>query len=166
MDLELKNASKTDTGLGTGGCGSVCIQIVSSDPKLHKVTTRSTCMNGGYISNKLDKPKAYAFPPFSLVGMMLAKAMRDKCTLNIITPVWPSQPRYIQLWGWVYKIEFPISNPIFKIPHFQIPWQTQTKTNNLFAYTICWPLRYEVSGNSFLQRVYQAKLFNHLKVDE
>ena len=31
--------------------------------------------------------KAYAFPPFALIGRVLAKAMRDKCTLVTITPV-------------------------------------------------------------------------------
>ena len=36
--------------------------------------------------------KACPFPLFALIGRVLAKAMRGKCTLIIITPVWPSQP--------------------------------------------------------------------------
>ena len=37
---------------------------------------------------------AYAFPYFALIGRALAKAMTDKCTLIIITLVWPSQQWY------------------------------------------------------------------------
>ena len=40
------NVSETDAGIGNRGCGSVCIQVVSSDPKICKSTTRSTCMAG------------------------------------------------------------------------------------------------------------------------
>ena len=36
--------------------------------------------------------KAYAFPPFALIRGPIAKAMKDKCTLIIVTPVWLSQP--------------------------------------------------------------------------
>ena len=76
----------------TSGCGSVCIQVVPPDPKVHKPATRSSCMDAGCISNKLDKPKGITFPPFVLIGRAIAKAMKDKCTLIIVTPVWPSQP--------------------------------------------------------------------------
>ena len=36
--------------------------------------------------------KAYVFAPFTLIGRVLAKAMRDKFTLIIVTPVRRSQP--------------------------------------------------------------------------
>ena len=55
--------------------------------------------------------KAYAFPPFVLVGRMLAKAMRVKCTLIIITLVWPSQTWYTKLFT------MSTQDPIF-IPPF------------------------------------------------
>ena len=62
MDLEQINVSETDTCPGTSGCGSVWIHVVSSDPKIHNLATRSTCMDSGYISNKLDKPKSIYLP--------------------------------------------------------------------------------------------------------
>ena len=33
----------------------------------------------------------YLFPNFALIKRVLTKAMREKCTLIIITPVWASQ---------------------------------------------------------------------------
>ena len=57
--------------------------------------------------------RAYTFPPFALIGSVLAKVMRDKCTLIIITLLWPSQPWYTHL------LRMSIQDPIF-IPHFQI----------------------------------------------
>ena len=41
--------------------------------------------------------KAHTVPPFSLIGSVLAKAIRDRCTLIIITSVRSSQPCYTQL---------------------------------------------------------------------
>ena len=46
------------------------------------------------FSIKWTDLKAYAFPPFFLVGRCLAKILQDKATLVLITPVWPTQPWY------------------------------------------------------------------------
>ncbi|EYC23896.1 hypothetical protein Y032_0014g2204 [Ancylostoma ceylanicum] len=35
---------------------------------------------------------AYAFPPFSLVGRVIAKAVRERARLILVCPRWPSQP--------------------------------------------------------------------------
>ncbi|KIH60802.1 hypothetical protein ANCDUO_08934 [Ancylostoma duodenale] len=35
---------------------------------------------------------AFAFPPFSPVGMVIAKAVRKKAKLILVCPRWPSQP--------------------------------------------------------------------------
>ena len=64
MGIKQSNISGTDTGFRTSGCGSVCIQVVPPDPKVHKLATRSTCMDAGCISNKLDTPKSIRFPTF------------------------------------------------------------------------------------------------------
>ena len=55
--------------------------------------------------------KFYVFSPFALVGRVLAKAMRCKCTLIIITPLWSSQPWYTQLLRCLSRSNFhsPIS---------------------------------------------------------
>ena len=62
-------ASETDR---TSECGSACILVLPPDPKVYKLATRSTCMDGGCISNKLDL-KAYAFPPFAIIRRVLVK---------------------------------------------------------------------------------------------
>ena len=49
MDIKEANISETDTGFRTNGCGFVCIQVVLQDPKVHKLTTISPCMDGGCI---------------------------------------------------------------------------------------------------------------------
>ena len=44
--------------------GPVCIQVVPPNPKVHKLATKSTCMDGGCISNKLETPKSIHLPTF------------------------------------------------------------------------------------------------------
>ena len=64
MDIKQANISETDTDFRTSGCGSVCIQVVPPDPNVHKLATRSTCMDGGCIGNKLVTPKSICLPTF------------------------------------------------------------------------------------------------------
>ena len=64
MDIKQTNISETDTGFRSSGCGSFCMQVVPPDPKVHKLATRSTCMDGGGISNTLDTPKSIRLPTF------------------------------------------------------------------------------------------------------
>ena len=61
MDIKQANVSETDTGFRNSGCGSACMQAVPPDPKVHKMATRSTCMDVGCISNKLDTSKSIRF---------------------------------------------------------------------------------------------------------
>ena len=39
--------------------------------------------------------KGYAFPPFSLIGRILAKIKRDEASITVIVPCWQTQPRFI-----------------------------------------------------------------------
>ena len=64
MGIKQANISETNTGLSTNGCGYVCIQVVPPDPKVHKLATRFTYMDGECISNKLDTPKSIRLPTF------------------------------------------------------------------------------------------------------
>ena len=50
--------------------------------------------------------KMYAFPPFCLVGLCLAKVRRDQASLTLIAPVWPAQTWYPTL------LEMSVSAPI------------------------------------------------------
>ena len=66
MDIKQAVISETDTGFRISGCGSVSIQVVPPDPKVHKLATRSTCMDGECISNKLDTPKSICLPTINV----------------------------------------------------------------------------------------------------
>lgn len=62
MDIEQNNFSESGSSHGASRCGSVCIQVVSSDTKVHKLATRSTCLDGRCISNKLGASKSLCLP--------------------------------------------------------------------------------------------------------
>ena len=62
MDMKQANISETHAGFRTSG--SVCVQVVPPDPKVHKLATRSTCMDGGCISEKLVTSKSICLPTF------------------------------------------------------------------------------------------------------
>ena len=64
MAIKQANISERYTGVRTILCGSACIQVVPPDPKVHKLATRSTCMDGGRISNKLVIPKSICLSTF------------------------------------------------------------------------------------------------------
>ena len=46
---------------------------------------------------KWTELEAYAFPPFCLLGRVLAKVRQDQATLIMIAPTWQTQPRYPEL---------------------------------------------------------------------
>ena len=63
----------------------------------------------------------YAFPPFCLVGKVLAKVRKDQSLLLIITPVWQTQPWYAALLA--MSVQHPIILPnlttLLQRPHGQ-----------------------------------------------
>ena len=56
--------------------------------------------------------KGYEFPPFSLIGRVLHKALIDQAKLILITPAWQTQFWYPQL------LKLSIRNPLVlpKVP--------------------------------------------------
>ena len=54
IDIEPANISETDTGSTSSGFGSVCIQVVPTDFKVYKLTTRSACMDGAIMRKLKD----------------------------------------------------------------------------------------------------------------
>ena len=71
----------------------LCHQIpwyISWQPDPHAWTVDAFQINWTHL-------KAHTFLPFSYIGRVLAKEMRGRCMLIIITSVWPSQPWYTQL---------------------------------------------------------------------
>ena len=55
--------------------------------------------------------KAYAFPPFCMIGKCLAKTARDQATLVLITPTWQTQTWYPKL------LEMAVEVPILLPPY-------------------------------------------------
>ena len=102
--------------------------------------------------------KAYAFPPFALIGRVLAKAMRDKCMLVIITPVCLSQPWYTQL------LRMSIQDPIFIPPFPNLLTDPNPNQHPLGQNQTLALAAWKVSGNSILQKAYQTKQLACLKV--
>ena len=104
--------------------------------------------------------KAYVFPPFALIGRVSAKAMRGNCTLIIITPVWLSQSRYIQL------LRMSIQDLIFIHPFPNLltdPKQNQHPFyQNQTSILVVW----KISSNNTLQKTYQTKQLTCLKIAE
>ena len=95
--------------------------------------------------------KAYAFPPFCLIGRCLSKVVQDEATLVLIAPTWQTQPWYSVLLEMI--IEDPILLPpvpdLLTSPLNQIhPLQSQGLT------LAAW----KVSGTTALQRAYQKRL--------
>ena len=96
----------------------LCHQI----PMGHKLATRSTCMDGGFISNKLDT----CLPTFcSYKESVSQRNERLKCTFIIITS-W-----YIQ------SLRMSIQD-LISFHHFEIFWWTQTRTNTHCVRLIHW----------------------------
>ena len=50
------------------------------------------------FSIKWDTGFIYMFPPFSLIGKVLAKVEREKANVLLIIPDWPTQTWYPQIW--------------------------------------------------------------------
>ena len=134
----------------------LCHQIpkyINWQPDLHAWMVNAFQINWTHL-------KAYPFPPFTLTGRVLAKAMRGKCTLIIITPAWPSQLWYTQL------LRMSIQDSIFISPFPNIltdPNQNQHPLcqNQTLALAV-----WKVSANSILQKACQTKQLTWLKVAE
>jgi len=94
----------------------------------------------------------YAFPPFCLIGRVLAKVQRDRADMIIITPAWQTQAWFPKL------LEMSIKHPLIlpDIPNLltnplgEIHPLVKNKTLKLVAWT--------VSGKSYLQREFQEGL--------
>ena len=111
MDIKQANISETGTGFKTRGCGSVCIQIVPPDCKVHKLATRSTCMDGGCISDKLDTPKILCLSTFCSCRESVSQSNEvqvyvDHNNTIVVFPAWYTQ-----------SLRMSIQDPIF-IPPF------------------------------------------------
>ena len=112
-------------------------------------------MDGGCISNKLEKLKSTYSPPFSLIGSVLSKAIRDRCTLSTIFPT----------------MLHPVIEHLYTRSNFNSPISKSFDRHEPNHHTLCLNrtlalAAWEFSGNSILQKAYQAKLLKILRVAE
>ena len=80
----------------------------------------------------------YAFPPFALVGKCLQKVRREKKSLLIVAPVWPSQAWYPLLLEYLVKSQvlIPMYSDILQDPFSHLhPMVTQGQLQ-LAAWTV------------------------------
>ena len=138
MDIKQVNISETDTGFRT----NVCTQVVPRDPKIHKLATRFTCIDGGCISNTLDTPKSIRLPTFC--------SYRESVSQNNE--------------GQVYVDHKNTSVTVFIPPFpnlFTDPNQNQHPScQNQILALAAW----KISDNTILQKAYQTKQLTCLKV--
>ena len=94
----------------------------------------------------------YAFPPFCLIGRILAKVQREQASLILITPAWQSQ-------NWFPKLlEMSVKHPILlpRLPNLLTDPKGQTHL--LVANTSLRLVAWVVSGKNCLQKAFQSKL--------
>ena len=66
-----------------------------------------------FIQNWNDS-KGYAFPPFSLIGRILAKIRRDQASIIVVVPCWKIQPQFQQFSRMVEQGAMPM---LLKVYH-------------------------------------------------
>ena len=140
MDIKQANISATDTSFRTSGCGSVCIQVVPTDLRVHKLATRSTCMD----VNKLDAPKSISLPTFCSYGESVSQRNEGKVYVddNNTSLAFPT-------------MEHPVIENVYTRSNFNshISKSFDPLCQNQTLVLAAW----KVSGNSILQKVYQTK---------
>ena len=138
--------------------GCVCGCVVPPDSKVDKLATRSTCMNGGCILNKLDTPKSIHLPTFysyreSVSQNNEGQVNVDHSNTNVALPTIVHQ---------VIENVYTRSNFHSRFPDLLTDPNQHPLCQNQTLALAAW----KVSGNSILQKAYQTKQFTCLEVAE
>ncbi|XP_071141873.1 uncharacterized protein [Mytilus edulis] len=95
--------------------------------------------------------KCYLFPPFSLLGRCVQKILKDKTTVILVAPLWPTQAWFTLV------MQMLIDTPILVIARkdlLTLPYKdTVHPLNKTLNLMIC-----HVSGNSLLTEEFRQKL--------
>ena len=125
------------------------------DSKVHKLASRSACMDGGCISNELDTPKSIRLPTFCSYREGVSQSNggqvyvdHNNTSVVFVHPV-------IENVNTRSNFHSPISKFLTDPNQNQHPL-CQNQTLALAAW--------KVSGNSILQKAYQTKQLTCLKV--
>ena len=101
--------------------------------------------------------KAYAFPPFCLIQRCIAKVLKEKGELVIVTPAWQTQPYYPML------LNMSIANPILLPPQTNLLLSAGGKTHPLVVKGTLKLVAWKISGEIKKCRAYQQTLQNYLQ---
>ena len=121
-------------------------RYVSWRPDLEVEATDAFCQDWRNL-------RAYAHPPWCLIAQVLAKALRQKVTLVLVTPSWPTQPWFPQLMEML--VDFPLILPD------PIQFQVVTPSFNCDCPVLILPpqlVARKVSGDSSEQKRFQKEL--------
>ena len=96
--------------------------------------------------------KGYAFPPFVLIGRVLAKVRKDNATLVLITPLWQAQPWFPTL------LQLSIATPILLPQSSDLLSDPKGHPHPLITKNRLPLVAWKVSGTNSLIREFQSKL--------
>ena len=102
----------------------------------------------------------YAFPPFSLVGRVVAKVRVEKVSMILITPAWQTQPWYGQLLG--MSVQNPLLLPVFPTLLKDPQGNTHPLVENNSLKLVAW----RISGRTWQIKEYQRGLQDLLQLPE
>ncbi|XP_057299486.1 uncharacterized protein LOC130630105 [Hydractinia symbiolongicarpus] len=102
----------------------------------------------------------YAFPPFSLLGRVLAKVRREEVCMILITPAWQTQTWYGLL------LEMLVTNPLLLPQSLSLPTNPQGKSHPLLENRTLRLVAWTISGKFWRVREYQEKLQSLSQVSE
>ena len=94
----------------------------------------------------------YAFPPFSLIGRVLRKALRERVTMIIITPIWVTQPWYPTL------LQMSIQHPIILPKHRELLTDPRGDHHPLMVNQTLQLGAWLISGSKWKVTAFQEKL--------
>ena len=140
---QLRKWHQIDINLFASRLTSQLPQYYSWRPDLSAIATDAFAQNW-------SNTKAYANPPWNLIGRVLAKLQEDRNTqLVLITPLWPSQPWYPV----VMDLLIDIPRLIPAVPDLIFPVAEETSPE-VTPKLVAWP----ISNNHTLHSAFQNKL--------
>ena len=94
----------------------------------------------------------YAFPPFNLIGRVLAKVQREQSNLILITPAWQTQ-------SWFPKLmEMAVAIPVLLPSYENLLSNPKKEIHPLLGNHSLRLLAWKVSGKSYLQKEFRKEL--------
>jgi hypothetical protein len=106
------------------------------------------------FSQTWSKLKAYAFPPFSLIGKCLAKTGKERAELLLIAPTWQAQPWFPRL------LQMAVAKPILLPPHPKLLLSPKGEPHPLMGSSELRLAAWKISGNERQQEAFRAELPN------